>query len=375
MRPGNGQSRRLRPESASRARTACSAGSSLPTQTPRQRPSWKPTQEPSPLLEPEPLRAEPVLAHQALERALGVDAAAEHAVGSRRDRRRVSSSSIDASGRRGILARGGSPRARTESRSRRLRSGFLRLDEPRLGHQRAELARRLDPLDAPDELRRAAVRASRAGRRNARARGSRGSSPCRRRAARRSRRRKGRRPGPPASRPRASGRAAAAGARHRCSSFDDRGRVPPQGSARARCAGNPRGRCASPSARWRASQAMPWRCITASRLWPRSSGVSARDRRTVQSTGARKRRLEAPELAPQESVVEARVVRDEEPAVEPRLRCSRPRPRKGGASATIASVMPVNCWIAYGMRTPGLTSVEYSSTTSPSSHAGRCRPP
>src|SRR5688572_22958592 len=39
----------------------------------------------------------------------------------------------------------------------------------------------------------------------------------------------------------------------------------------------------------------------------------------------------------------------------------------GGASATMSSVMPVNCWMAYGMRAPGLTSVEYSSTTSPSS--------
>src|SRR5262245_48299361 len=40
---------------------------------------------------------------------------------------------------------------------------------------------------------------------------------------------------------------------------------------------------------------------------------------------------------------------------------------KGGASATIASVMPVNAWIANGMRTPGFTSVDHSSTTRPSS--------
>src|SRR5688572_28574984 len=40
---------------------------------------------------------------------------------------------------------------------------------------------------------------------------------------------------------------------------------------------------------------------------------------------------------------------------------------KGGASATMASVIPVNCWMAYGIRVPGFTSVEYSSTTAPSS--------
>src|SRR3990170_6705075 len=31
----------------------------------------------------------------------------------------------------------------------------------------------------------------------------------------------------------------------------------------------------------------------------------------------------------------------------------------------MSSVMPVNCWIVHGMRTPGLISVEYSSTTRP----------
>ena len=86
--------------------------------------------------------------------------------------------------------------------------------------------------------------------------------------------------------------------------------------------------------------------------------------------GAQDRRAEAQpgaaELAAQESVVEAHVVRDEEPPLEARSMASATA-SKGGASATIASVMPVNCWIAYGMRTPGLTSVEYSSTTPPSS--------
>ena len=82
--------------------------------------------------------------------------------------------------------------------------------------------------------------------------------------------------------------------------------------------------------------------MTASRLWPRSPGVSARERRTVQSARRAEAPAEPPKLVPQESVVESRVVRDEQlPARRDWIASATTS--KGGASATIASLMPVNC--------------------------------
>ena len=77
-----------------------------------------------------------------------------------------------------------------------------------------------------------------------------------------------------------------------------------------------------------------------------------RRQRAREAHGAEHRRAEAPaeppEFVAQESVVEARVVRDEEAAGETGLDGFSATASKGGASATMASVMPVNCWMAYG---------------------------
>ena len=63
-------------------------------------------------------------------------------------------------------------------------------------------------------------------------------------------------------------------------------------------------------------QSMPWRAIRLSRSWPRCAGIQP----ARQAHGAQRLRQEleagALELAAQEAVVEARVVRDEDPAGE-----------------------------------------------------------
>ena len=58
----------------------------------------------------------------------------------------------------------------------------------------------------------------------------------------------------------------------------------------------------------------------------------------------------------EEAVVEARVVGDEEAAVEARARPRAATDENVGAPRTIASVMPVSAWIAGGIGTPGSTS-------------------
>ena len=103
------------------------------------------------VLEAEPFRAEPVLAHQPLERALGVDAAAEHAVARAGIVERIEQ--LDRRQRhRAVLAQRDRPELGGVAKLA-IEPGLLRLDEPGLGHQRAELAGGLDPLDAAQERR------------------------------------------------------------------------------------------------------------------------------------------------------------------------------------------------------------------------------
>ncbi len=80
-----------------------------------------------------------------------------------------------------------------------------------------------------------------------------------------------------------------------------------------------------------------------------------------------KRHAEPTELRAQEAVIEARVVRDEQPALRAGAAPPGATSANGGASATIESSMPVNDAINDGMRMPGCTSVLHSSTISPCS--------
>jgi hypothetical protein len=88
--------------------------------------------------------------------------------------------------------------------------------------------------------------------------------------------------------------------------------------------------------------------------------------------------LDARERVLQESVVEARVVRDEKRA-RGRAATSSAMRSKLGASRTIALVMPVSAWISGGIGMPGLTSVLHSVTRARPSlrhsrRPGRSRP-
>ncbi len=87
--------------------------------------------------------------------------------------------------------------------------------------------------------------------------------------------------------------------------------------------------CASPSARWRAPHARPKRSISVSRLWRACSRDRARATAARCTAPARENvSPSAAELAAQEAVVEARVVRDEQPALEPAPHLARARRRK-----------------------------------------------
>ena len=68
---------------------------------------------------------------------------------------------------------------------------------------------------------------------------------------------------------------------------------------------------------------IPWRSITASRLWRGISGYSARDSRTVHRFGARHCAAGQRELAPDEAIVETHVVRDEHAPREARAQFLR----------------------------------------------------
>ena len=62
----------------------------------------------------------------------------------------------------------------------------------------------------------------------------------------------------------------------------------------------------------------------------------------------------AVELAPQESVVEARVVGDEHAAGEALVQLGGDARAKRGARSTISCVMPVSAWIGAGITPPGI---------------------
>ena len=235
MRPGNGQSRRLRPASASRTRSACTAAGSRPMQAPRHRPSWNATQEPLPASSPsrfvQSWCSARVLRARARRRLAG-------GTGRRclRHRPRRRAAATVARGPRVVVAEPDRPQlAGIAQPPVEQRPSFL--DQPRLGHQRAELAGRLDPFDAPRERGEFLFAPRRRDRRSAQARGSRGSSPCRHRAARRLRRKSGRRLATRASRRRSRGRSPAATSARRAAGRRCR-RVARTESARRRCAGN-----------------------------------------------------------------------------------------------------------------------------------------
>ena len=79
-----------------------------------------------------------------------------------------------------------------------------------------------------------------------------------------------------------------------------------------------------------------------------------RESRTVQATRFDSCDAGARELRAQETEVEARVVRDEQPPVEPPRQLARRCPRRTARRATISSVMPVKCWMPCGIGQSGI---------------------
>ena len=112
--------------------------------------------------------------------------------------------------------------------------------------------------------------------------------------------------------------------------------------------------------------------------------VGVRDRagataRTVHSTRARERPLEARELVLQEAVVEARVVRDEHARRRGAAATSRAIGENVGARRTIASVMPVSAWISGGIGHLGIDqraplADPRRAAVAVARRRGRCRP-